>query len=57
MKLEAWSASNIGLVRKSNQDAVGCFADQRLFVVADGMGGRAEGETPAAWLWRSSTTP
>src|SRR5215510_9770882 len=44
MKLEAWAASNIGLVRKSNQDAVGCFLEQCLFVVADGMGGRSEGE-------------
>lgn len=44
MKLEAWAASNIGLVRKSNQDTVGCFPEQRLFVVADGMGGRSEGE-------------
>jgi len=44
MKLEAWAASDIGLVRKSNQDAVGCFPEQRLFVVADGMGGRSEGE-------------
>jgi protein phosphatase len=44
MKLEFWSDSNIGLIRKSNQDAVGCFPDIALFVVADGMGGRAEGE-------------
>lgn len=44
MKLEFWSDSNIGLVRKSNQDAVGCFPEISLFVVADGMGGRAEGE-------------
>jgi protein phosphatase len=44
MKLEFWSDSNIGLIRKSNQDAVGCFPEISLFVVADGMGGRAEGE-------------
>lgn len=43
MRLESWADSNIGLVRKSNQDTVGCFADLRLFVVADGMGGRADG--------------
>jgi serine/threonine protein phosphatase PrpC len=44
MNLEAWAGSNIGRVRKSNQDSVGCFPELRLFVVADGMGGRAEGE-------------
>ena len=43
MKLEAWGESDIGLVRKTNQDAVGCFPDLALFVVADGMGGRADG--------------
>ncbi len=44
MKLDAWSASDIGLVRKSNQDSVGCFPDLNIFVVADGMGGHADGE-------------
>src|SRR5512140_2439236 len=44
MKLEAWSASHVGLVRRSNQDAVGCFPDLRLAIVADGMGGRTAGE-------------
>jgi protein phosphatase len=47
MKLEAWSDTNIGLIRKSNQDAVGCFPEIPLFLVADGMGGRAEGEVAA----------
>jgi protein phosphatase len=47
MKLEAWSESNIGLIRKSNQDAVGCFPEIPLFLVADGMGGRSEGEVAA----------
>lgn len=44
MKLEHWGTSNVGLVRKNNEDAVGSFPDARLFIVADGMGGRAEGE-------------
>lgn len=43
MKLEAWGESDIGLVRKANQDAVGCFPELALFVIADGMGGRADG--------------
>jgi protein phosphatase len=44
MRLEAWADSHIGLVRKNNQDAFGCFLEADLFIVADGMGGRSEGE-------------
>lgn len=44
MELETWFDSNIGRVRKSNQDTVGCFPELALFIVADGMGGHAEGE-------------
>lgn len=44
MSLESWAKTDIGLVRSSNQDAVGCFPEQGLFVVADGMGGHADGE-------------
>lgn len=43
MNLEAWSISDIGLVRRSNQDALGCFPELGLFIVADGMGGHADG--------------
>lgn len=44
MQIETWFDSKIGRVRKSNQDTVGCFREEALFIVADGMGGRAEGE-------------
>lgn len=44
MHIETWFDSNIGRVRKSNQDTVGCFPAASLFIVADGMGGRSEGE-------------
>ncbi len=44
MVLDAWAKTHIGLVRKSNQDAVGCFPDLGLFLLADGMGGHADGE-------------
>jgi len=44
MRLDAYAASDVGLVRKSNQDAIGSFPDLQLFVVADGMGGHADGE-------------
>ncbi|HYC22499.1 MAG TPA: protein phosphatase 2C domain-containing protein [Candidatus Bathyarchaeia archaeon] len=44
MKIDACSATDIGLVRKSNQDAVGCFPELSVFVLADGMGGLESGE-------------
>ncbi|GIV60322.1 Stp1/IreP family PP2C-type Ser/Thr phosphatase [Rhodocaloribacter litoris] len=42
------ACSDVGRVRTENQDAYGCFpageeAGERLFVVADGMGGHAHG--------------
>ena len=44
MTLDAWAQTHTGLVRRSNQDSVGCFNELGLFVVADGMGGHADGE-------------
>jgi PPM family protein phosphatase len=44
MKIEASAATDIGRVRKSNQDSVGCFPDLALFMVSDGMGGLQDGE-------------
>ena len=45
------AASHVGLVRSENQDAFGCFPDgeaenlkERLFIVADGMGGHQGGK-------------
>jgi serine/threonine protein phosphatase PrpC len=47
LRLEAAAASNAGQVRETNEDVFGVFLDERLFVVADGMGGRAAGEVAA----------
>ena len=47
LRLEAGAASHAGLVRESNEDVCGIFPEERLFVVADGMGGRAAGEIAA----------
>jgi protein phosphatase len=45
--VEAGAASHAGQVRETNEDVFGIFPDERLFVVADGMGGRAAGEVAA----------
>lgn len=44
MRVESWSGTNVGLVRASNEDSVGCFPELGLFVVCDGLGGHASGE-------------
>lgn len=36
--------THIGRVRATNQDAYCCLTDERLYIVADGMGGHAGGE-------------
>lgn len=44
MQLESWAHSDIGLIRKSNQDSLGVYPETGLFILADGMGGHAAGE-------------
>ncbi len=38
------SSTHTGKVRKHNEDSLGVFPEQGLYVVADGMGGRAGGD-------------
>lgn len=47
LHLEAAAATDAGQVRESNEDVYGIYLDQRLFAVADGMGGRSAGEIAA----------
>ena len=42
--LEAFAVSDLGLVRKGNEDGLVCNETLKLFVVADGMGGHSAGE-------------
>jgi serine/threonine protein phosphatase PrpC len=47
LRLEAAAATHAGLVREANEDVYGIFSEERVYVVADGMGGRAAGEIAA----------
>jgi protein phosphatase len=47
-KLDAAFHTEVGPVRKNNEDAALCLLDKGLFIVADGMGGAAAGEVAAA---------
>ena len=44
MKLNFFGTTDVGRRRKNNEDYLGVFESDQLFVVADGMGGHAAGE-------------
>lgn len=44
LRWQAWGASDVGRVRKGNEDSFLVDADRGVFLVADGMGGHAAGE-------------
>lgn len=45
--LECEQRTHVGLVRQINQDYLGCFDEQGVLVLADGMGGHQAGEIAA----------
>jgi serine/threonine protein phosphatase PrpC len=47
-KLEAWMATDVGMVRPHNEDTAHVDDDGSFFIVADGMGGHAAGEVASA---------
>jgi protein phosphatase len=44
LKLNFFGATDVGRRRKNNEDYFGIFEEDKLFIVADGMGGHAAGE-------------
>ena len=44
IRIRAAAASDVGRVRRSNEDAFGFDLDRGLFVVCDGVGGARAGE-------------
>jgi serine/threonine protein phosphatase PrpC len=46
--LSAFAYTHAGQKRSSNEDAIGNYVDDRLFVVADGVGGHSAGDVAAA---------
>ncbi|MBI3211829.1 MAG: serine/threonine-protein phosphatase [Simkania negevensis] len=47
LKITQWGLSDIGLVRKNNEDAWSCLENHHFFALADGMGGHQAGEIAA----------
>lgn len=46
--IEASGLSDRGKIRAINEDAIGVFSGKRFFVIADGMGGYADGDKASA---------
>ena len=52
--IHAWAASDIGRKRRENEDGFLADTQSRIFIVCDGMGGHAAGETASAEALKSA---
>lgn len=48
MKVDIGSRTDIGRVRRNNEDALRVLTESQLFVISDGMGGESHGEVASA---------
>ena len=48
LRLEIGSRTDVGRVRKNNEDACRALSSLSLFIISDGMGGQSHGETASA---------
>lgn len=56
-KIKAAAATDTGMVREHNEDAIGSDPDLGLLVLADGMGGYNAGEVASGHCCQDSAEP
>jgi protein phosphatase len=53
VKLHSFGISDVGRVRKNNEDVWAVIPDRHFFILADGMGGQKAGEVAASYALQS----
>lgn len=53
LEIECYSGTNVGLKRENNQDSLLVHLEQKLFLVADGLGGHSSGEVASSMALES----
>lgn len=50
MEIRAWAATDVGNIKKVNEDGHFCGTEHRVFVVADGVSGKRAGEVASKYI-------